>query len=242
MARATCASPSCVAITSALLVCAAAFGCGSNPDLAMNVSVDAKGLVVHARELGSDCTCTTGEWPEPGECVGSSDGVSCTCDPAPASCIDGLRIERAGAVLAEGSYDAELGGAEHLTADLATSPSELVVIGCGGVARIEIPAVVGLPQPSIDAVTDDGETLRIAWSSAPAAASALVSGGDGYVSRVCHDTIGAVDLPSVRVQLAEEAHVSVHAFAAPASVETPLGPARVWAGVRAEDTVLLLPE
>jgi pimeloyl-ACP methyl ester carboxylesterase len=56
MARAPCASPSCVTITSALLGCAAAFGCGSGPDLAMNVTVDVKGVVVRARELGSDCT------------------------------------------------------------------------------------------------------------------------------------------------------------------------------------------
>ena len=234
MPRATCAL--------ALLGCAA-FGCGgSDPDLAMNVRVDAEGVVVHARELGSDCTCTSGEWPQPGECVTSSDGVSCTCDPAPASCIDSLRIERAGTVLAEGSYDAELGGGERLTADLAISPGELVVSGCGGEARIAIPAVVGLPQPSIDAVTDDGEVLRIAWSSAPVAASALVGGGDGFVFSACHVTTGTVDLPSVRAQLAEEARVSVHAFAGPATVETPLGQASVWAGVRVDDTVLLPPE
>ncbi len=227
--------------TLTLMLCAAAsgWGCASDPELAMDVEVDAEGVSLYAREVGSDCTCSNGEWPDPDECVGSSDGVSCTCDPAPASCIDRLRLERAGAVLAELTYDAELGGGDRLTADLGASPSELVIIGCGGLTRIEIPAVGDLPQPTIDDVTDDGETLRIAWSSAPAAASALVVGGDGFVSRVCHDTTGAVDLPSVRAELAEEAHVSVHTFAAPTSIDTLVGAARVWAGGRAEETVLL---
>lgn len=227
-----------------LVLCAAAsgWGCGSDPELTMNVQVDAQGLSFYARELGSDCTCTDGEWPDPDECVSSSDGVSCTCEPAPASCIYRLRLERGGAELAEVSYDADLGGGERLEADLSASPSELVIVGCGGLARIAIPAVADLPQPSIEDVTDDGEALRIAWSSAPAAASALVVGGDGFVSRVCHDTTGAIDLPSVRPGLAEEAHVSVHTFAAPTSIDTLVGAARVWAGGRAEETVTLLPE
>jgi hypothetical protein len=226
-----------------LLLCAMEFGCSdtAGPDLAMNVRVHTEGLFLYARELGSDCTCTAGEWPEPGECVSSSDGVSCTCEPAPASCLDRFRIERAGAVLADGPYDSDLGGGEPLSADLATSPTELVVTGCGGQARIPLPAVADLPQPTIEQVTDDGQALTIAWSSTPAAASALVTGGDGFVSRVCHDLTGAVDLPSVRAELAEEARVSVHAFTAPESVDTPLGEARIWAGGRTAEAIPLPP-
>lgn len=227
-----------------LLLCVAEPACGesSSPELTMNVRVHTEGLFLYARERGSDCTCTAGEWPDPGDCVGASDGVSCTCEPAPASCLQHFRLEREGVVLADEPYASELGGGEHLSADLSNSPTDLVVTGCGGQARIEIPAVADLPKPSIDQVTDDGQALRITWSSTPAAPSALVIGGDGFVARVCHDLTGAVDLPSVRAELAEEAHVSVHAFTAPASIDTPLGQARVWAGGRTTDTIPLPPK
>jgi len=209
--------------------------------LDLEVRVGPTSVVLHARERQRPCTCTWGEWPDVGDCVTWSDSLSCTCDPQPATCVDSIRVERDGVSVAERHYGGDFGGEDHLQVVplLGTSGNVLFVDGCGGLAEIPLD-ITAPPMPVIEGIDDDGDELRLQWSASPAGASALVTMSDGFVVDACHPAMGATGEASfVSVSgYSEQVLVGVHAFAAPVAHDTELGPARVWAGGIADETLV----
>ena len=206
--------------------------------LSMNVVVDESGLVFYPREVARACVCSAGEWPEIGECVSGQDGLSCQCEPAPADCLDSIRVEQEGALLGEWAYASTSRDAAYsvwvpVEGLVALSAATVLVEGCGGSARLPLQAPSN-PIPTIVGRTFDGTMVTVEWSSDPPAASALVSAGDGFAASTCHVAAGVN--PSYAPGGDGRFVVDMHAFAAPVVQETDLGSARLWYGSSAYRT------
>jgi hypothetical protein len=213
-----------------LMTLAASVACDSSVgELSIDLVASDNQVVVHARELANDCTCTSGEWPAAGTCEGWSDGIVCTCTPPPASCLERVSLVRGDDELASIAYDPFFGGGEVLRllpGGLLAGDVEVVLEGCDAVARVPIEpsATPEVSFAELD-IADDG--TRVEWTTdGPAIATAVsISGG----------------LSSIHCLLEPDGSTFFDGFAAPISArlhsfdvmqkhDEPIGEVRVWAG------------
>jgi hypothetical protein len=218
-------------MTSILRACSIALlvaGCSNGPVtlLDLDIRVDDDSVAVYAREVERACTCSAGEFPAVGTCETSSDGISCTCDPPPATCLESFRIERGDQVVHEEPYDRFIEfGYQHLA--VVTDPGdELVIEGCGGEARIPL-GDDAFPRPTITDLEITTSSLELAWTTDGPATSALVSMSDGFGGALCHDAFAGSFSDAGYHGLTR--YVSVDAVVR-REVTTELGQARVWIG------------
>lgn len=178
-------------------------GCGDSPaatPLVIDAVVHGDTVMVYAREVERACRCATGELPVPGECVRLLDVAGCTCSPPPpASCLESVRIEAGGAVVAEVTWSDELAeqGVVELEAELgALTDPELVVVGCGSVHRAPL-ATGDAPSVTLEELTYDQATLGIV-GTVPAGVTTVLGSFDYLVgSTNCRALAGPrVDIPA----------------------------------------------
>ena len=204
-------------------------GCGppaNITELEIQVVVDDDGVLVTPREVERHCTCSAGERPELGSCGNSSDAVQCNCDPAPASCIERILIEKDGEEIVGENELGEWYGFQYLSIEDAGSGSTLIVEGCGGVAVIPLDSEEW-PIPTIAETSQTGGTLDAEWSTSPSATSVIASLSNGFVATLCHDQDDGEE--SFGLGYPGTYWVTVHALTSRV-VETELGNASVWAG------------
>lgn len=194
-------------------------------ELDIHVVVDDDAVLVTPREVDRPCDCTAGEPPALGSCGGSSDALECSCDPAPASCLDRIAVEKDGEEIDAAALDNWYGYASLQIAERGVG-NELVLEGCGGMAVIALDSDPW-PAPTIEETSQVGGTLDVRWSTEPEATSVIASLSDGFVSTMCHD----VDDGSEQFDLGYPGtyYVGVHALTSRV-VDTGLGTATIWAG------------
>ncbi len=201
--------------------------CGSSashPELHLDITVSSDLVYVNAIEVERPDATSQTPFAHPGECDETSDAWSCDGD-CPATWLGELRLEAAGAVIADGAYDWPWGGGIAVDA-VGLDDAALVIEDLDG-EEIVIPLPASAaPQPELT-LTVDGEDAVIAWTATPAAATAVVSVGAGFGGPRCHTDDDTITLAAPD---AEAWEASVHAFLAPTLVETAWGDAEVWIG------------
>jgi hypothetical protein len=217
----------------ALLVClalAAACSDDAPPDpppadvlLSIDVALSDGGVTVFATEPERPCECSVG-WTQLGDCRTQSDGIDCACNPWPASCLEEVVLLAAGETLARATWDPMWWGA--ILPDDSGAADELAITGCGTAAVVAIPERVR-PEVSLELIDPEAERPVVVWTTEPAAASAVVSAGDGYAGDSCHRLGGSGEL---EIPDLEEWSVAVTALARPVFNATPLGDVRLWFG------------
>jgi hypothetical protein len=203
-------------------------GCGPPADyteLDIQVVVDDDGVLVTPREVERHCECSAGERPALGTCGDSSDGLECSCDPAPASCLERISVEKDGAEVSFTDLEDWYGYA-YLQASDQGSGHTLVLDGCGGTAAIALDSEAW-PTPSIEETSQIDDTLEVEWSTAPPASSVIASLSNGFVATLCHDHDDGSE--SFGLGYWGTHWVTVHALTK-RTAETDLGTATVWAG------------
>ena len=195
---------------------------GADVLLSIDVELTDTSLSLYATEPERPCECSVG-WTDLGDCRTQSDAIACACDPWPASCLEEVALLAGGEAVASASWDPEWWGA-FVQVD-TTDADQLAITGCGTSVVVAIPERVR-PEVSLELTYPQGSSPVALWSTEPAAASAVVSLGDGYVSESCHRLGGAGEL-----QVAgDEYVVSVTGLAKPVFTVTPLGDVRLWFG------------
>jgi len=223
-------------------------GAGGDPDaspVAIDASVDATpwpALLLDVRYTAGAFVSVTGSDPARDACTfydflrrGCEDVLDVRgCGHGPiAPWITQASLLSAGVVIAtepvrdiwEGaSFDrTQVAGHDHLVLRLEASDGQR--------ADIPLPDGVVPPRPTIEAITYDGATLHVAWTTTPLAASTSVwvSGGvQGYRCHVAAPQM-AIDMPWF-ASVGGGDDVSVAAYAAAPPIATPLGEAMVWIG------------
>ncbi|MBL4633928.1 MAG: hypothetical protein JKY56_08650 [Kofleriaceae bacterium] len=156
-------------------------------ELSITITTNGQSASVRFREvLRPQCTCSAGNFPNLGECVGNSDGVTCVCDDTgPATCIESVSALAAdGSVIAKEFRQPFLWLGAISIGDLEMA-EQLLVEGCGGSAIIDLPQG-DYPVSTIRETTFiDQETFQVRWGTAPAATQVLTSGGNGFTSGTC---------------------------------------------------------
>ncbi len=211
--------------------CGDAEGRGEDEDprvmLDVNLFLGRGGLSFDARERDRPCDCA-GEYPQPGECSYITDAASCTCAPAPATCLREFRVERDGKVIASGEYDhPELGGDGLTVPELeSTDGNVLVLEGCGGSARVPLPR-----QDAVEAVVtsishdDDGAIFHWEPGTVPATGLACVGGPLG--GPCCRGVeSGETTVPAGPTY--SPGWVYFAQMSGGESVDTPIGAVRLW--------------
>jgi hypothetical protein len=231
---------------SVLLVCAVATAaaCGgeaprgdldaeaADPELDLFVLVSDRTVYISAREVDRPCSCSIGEVPPISECVSTSDAIECDCSPHPADCLERLRLEEGGERIASGGVSGYAGTGQVSANDglLTRTDIELIVIGCGGEARIPLTPSEP-PIPTLSSVEDTESGVRVVWTTTPAQAGAFLSLDAGYggpVCRVANETEYLFE--SGPVGGTSFFRAVVHAFEPVVDVQTDLGVAHVYAG------------
>ena len=210
-----------------LLVLAAACSTDDGPPeadvlLSIDVELTDTSLSLYATEPERPCECSVG-WTDLGECRTQSDGIDCSCDPWPASCLEEVALLAGGEPVASARWDPIWWGA-FLAVD-TSGADQLTITGCGTSVTVAIPEQVR-PEVSLELVYPQGESPVALWSTEPMAASAVVSLGDGYVAETCHRLGGAGELEVA----GDEYVMSVTGLAKPVFTTTPLGDVRLWFG------------
>jgi hypothetical protein len=192
--------------------------------LSIDVELSDSSLALLATEPERPCECSVG-WTDVGECRTQSDGIDCACEPWPASCLEEVTLLADGEPLASGRWDPMWWGLS-LQADTARA-DQLAIAGCGTEVVVDLPERVR-PEVSLDLVYPQGSSPVVLWSTEPAAASAVISVGDGFAADSCHRLGGAgeVEVPTA----AEGWSVSVTGLARPVFTGTALGEVRLWFG------------
>jgi hypothetical protein len=196
--------------------------------LDIELLVGRESVVFFASERDRPCDCSNRSFPTPGQCTILTDYTYCDCEPAPASCLREMRVEREGQVIASQAYDpGSLGLGSMAVPELASSTgNELVLEGCGATARIPLPQV-SLGEPVVTRISHDDEEVTFHWE-ADGAETGLGTMGRGFGADACHgDQPGETRVPLVVTSLGWPwAHFT--AVAGGDTVETPLGRVRVW--------------
>lgn len=187
--------------------------------LLIDVQLSDTSLAMHAREPERPCACSFG-WTELGQCRAQSDGFECACDPWPASCLEEVAVVDGERPVASAAWDPGWWGV-LLTLETVAG-DRLSITGCGAEVSVPLPAT---PRPYAVIEVDDGGLVT--WTSEPAAATSLVSHGDGFGGESCHREGGAGEL---QTDAGVDLHVSVTALAAMEPVDTALGTVRLWSG------------
>ena len=190
--------------------------------LSIDVELSDSSLVLYATEPERLCECSVG-WTDLGECREQSDAIGCACDPWPASCLEEVALLAGGEELAAASWDPAWWG---LFVQVDTRDADqLAITGCGTSVVVAVPERVR-PQVALELIYPQGSSPMALWSTEPAAASAVVSLGDGYAAESCHRLGGAGELEVA----GDEYVVSVTGLAKPVFAATPLGDVRLWFG------------
>lgn len=212
-----------------------AVGCGGDaphPSLQLDVVVTPataawQGSVrVHAIEVTRPDACNVRPFAGPGVCDQTTDGWSCD-DPMPADWLGELRVEVDGVVRATGVYDAPWSGTVQVEVDGTAGAVLVIATDDGEEVEVPLPATAP-PLPSIVDVVDRDTDVEVTWTSTPPAASAVIELGGGFGGPRCH--VAAPDAATLSISDTEGAAVYLQAFAAPATVTTAFGQARVWVG------------
>jgi hypothetical protein len=181
-------------------------------------------LSMYPREQQRECLCNA-EWPPLDECVEVHEQGECTCWPHPATCLDSIRAERDGAVIGGGS--AFIPG--YVSFDLPeleddSETTELVLDGCGGSARVPLPAEpILVPQVDTIAFTDD-EVLLTWTSPSPHGEVSVWCTSEGNATGCVLPATSPARIP--RDELCDS--ISFAVVDGGDSVDTELGTVRVW--------------
>ena len=158
------------------------------------------------------------------------------CGPGPlAPWITRVALVSAGVVVASEPVVDIWQGAGFDRAQFAGHADLVLRIEASDGQRADIPLPVGVvpPHPTIEATTYDGQTLHVAWSTSPPAASTsvwIIGGIHGYRCHVAAPQM-ALDMPWSEGGIGGgQGSFSVTAFAPAPPITTPLGEAMVWIG------------
>lgn len=207
----------------------AAFGTPTLLDV--DVLVGPMGTVIYPREPNRPCICGEAEFPARGGCAYMSDVPSCRCDPYPGSCLSEIRVDQAGQVVGTSSLERLRYGAAYTSSgdpNLAAQ-TELVFIGCGGVARVPISRPAFEP-PELTQLSLSPTQLRATWPPTTAGEQSILHVTEGFGSAWCHaPTPGDSAVPEAYFYY--DARVMPYRVSAPEVHQTPLGEIRVWRAV-----------
>lgn len=211
--------------------------CTPSTPLDVDVEVYGGAVGVNVRELDRACRCSIGEFPRPGECESWSDGITCTCDPPPASCLDYVALERDG-VAEDVGEDVWNAGHYYMVHDSSTDGLSLVLSGCGGYASIPLDGALPVTEVTTADYDPDAERLTVEWTADEPAATAIGGWGDGFVGSSCH---GNADSPwvfeNVAAAYADDIRYSITALAGGELQELSIGEVRVWRGAGAYGSI-----
>lgn len=201
-------------------------------DLDVVVSPGHVALYTNYSDIRGQCNGGGSRFPAIGEYILYSDAPSCADIGRPYDCITQVAVESAGTfVVADG--DGLYGFS--IAADVTTATeANLLVTGCGGLARIPIGSL-SYPVPSGQATYNQAAgSVDVTWSADIAPASSLVTITDGDWWAAGHVT-GTHDVVDVsRMPLAPFAAVIVTTYSDMQPVDTDFGTVRVWPGTAAQ--------
>ncbi len=153
----------------------------SKAPLSVDVLVKDTYLTVYVSEPNRPCRCGFERWPTLDKCGYTTDAGYCECAPPPGDCLESVRVERGGQTVAAMENWFGMNTYEGRVTDLFdAAPSELVLEGCGSVARVPLPNAP-YPKPMLTGLSVIGDELFVEWSSLidPPYAFGHVNGGTG---------------------------------------------------------------
>jgi len=195
-------------------------------ELSIDVMIGGDSLAMFFREIARpDCTCNNGNFPAVGACVGVNDGIVCTCDPGPASCLSRVTALREGKAVGSQAVDPEGIWFGYVGFNTDQEADEIRIEGCGAEVYIALDYVYS--TPTITNVVETAEaTLRIEWTTSPPAPYEMVSWGSLSGAMCLDEDDGEV---TIDLDPYSPSSISVHALALD-EVSTSLGDARIWYG------------
>jgi hypothetical protein len=199
-------------------------------ELSMTVQTDGKLASIMFREVDHpECTCSAGNFPQPGSCVSNTDVISCSCDYAQlASCVERVSALEGG-VLMSSVEPADFLWVRKVDIDV-DGADELLVEGCGGSASMPLPEGPYPTATITDAAVVENEQVRLQWTTMPDASYVVTSVVFGLDDETCmENNVGWRDF----------SHGSATGnppllYITPVGLErhaTPLGNADVWYGI-----------
>jgi len=206
--------------------------------LAIDVRLTPSVAVIYIQDLDRNCDCTIGNWPAPGECEGDNDGIFCSCDAPgtgegydfPGSCLASIRLERDGVVLAETTYQDSLPQWFLQSDEFYSGPGlEMVFDGCGGSARVPLPASAP-PVTTVERVATTSQHIWYDWADPRDANDSFLHHGNGLGGAYCHEFTPGTTVVAVPAVFPRDGLYTTFAALIPEDHDTQLGPVHVWTG------------